>query len=249
MKVITLIFLCFSFVFLHPDGVEPIGSGTEEDPYQIEILENLLWVSTNSDSWDKYFFQINNIDASDTENWNGGEGFSPIGNIDIVFSGHYDGNDHTISYLTIDRPGVFNQAFLGRIMDGSVENLNLSICNINGSANVGILIGYSYNSMISGCSASGTVIGSVNTGGLAGITEYSSVQECSFEGSVTGTEFVGGLIGQFFQSYITGSYTSGSVEAFNFMGGFLGLAFSSEIDNCYSHCSIAGDFDVGGLVG
>ena len=32
---------------------QPSGTGTEEDPYQVMILNHLLWISENSDSWDK----------------------------------------------------------------------------------------------------------------------------------------------------------------------------------------------------
>jgi hypothetical protein len=49
MKCLTLccfvLFTCNHFLFA--DGVLPIGSGTDADPYLIETLDNLLYLSTN----------------------------------------------------------------------------------------------------------------------------------------------------------------------------------------------------------
>ncbi len=81
------------------EGTEPLGSGTEADPYLIENLDNLLWLSTTEDVWDDnaYFLQNTDIDATDTQNWNIGNhdndpdtpdeemGFSPIGAINNCF--------------------------------------------------------------------------------------------------------------------------------------------------------------------
>ncbi len=69
----------------------------------MEILDNLLWVSTNNSSWSSHFIQIADIDASDTQNWGGGNGFSPIGNIDNNFTGTYNGQSFSITGLHIDR--------------------------------------------------------------------------------------------------------------------------------------------------
>ena len=60
---------------------KPDGDGTAENPYKIENLENLRWLSENEDDWDKHFAQTANIDATETDIWNDGKGFSPIGNI------------------------------------------------------------------------------------------------------------------------------------------------------------------------
>lgn len=81
MKSSKLAFIVFTLLVstcLSADGVEPVGSGTEADPYQVETLDNLLWISTNSGSWSSYFEQTADIDAAVTSGWNGGAGFSPF---------------------------------------------------------------------------------------------------------------------------------------------------------------------------
>ncbi len=54
------------------------GSGTGEDPYQIETVEQLQAIA-DMVNLDKHFILIADIDASETENWDNGKGFNPIG--------------------------------------------------------------------------------------------------------------------------------------------------------------------------
>ncbi|MFW3145321.1 MAG: hypothetical protein ACMUIE_00735, partial [Thermoplasmatota archaeon] len=53
------------------------GSGTLSDPYQISNVTQLQNMSSDLNA---HYILINNINASDTINWNGGLGFDPIGN-------------------------------------------------------------------------------------------------------------------------------------------------------------------------
>jgi len=66
-----ILVILLSFTGLFADGVQPAGSGTVADPYQVEILDNLLWITTTYTSWDKHYVQTADIDASDTQNWVG----------------------------------------------------------------------------------------------------------------------------------------------------------------------------------
>ncbi len=75
---------------------KPDGKGTEEYPYEISSLENLYWISQKPEKWDKHFEQTTNIDAFETETWNGGEGWEPIGKSGQQFTGTYNGNDNII---------------------------------------------------------------------------------------------------------------------------------------------------------
>jgi hypothetical protein len=62
LKLILMVTLLVSS-FAFADGIQPEGTGTEADPNQVATLDNLLWISTNSDSWDCWFLQTANIDA------------------------------------------------------------------------------------------------------------------------------------------------------------------------------------------
>ena len=76
------------------------GSGSASDPDQISNVTQLQVMST--DSYIHYAL-INDIDASETINWNGGDGFKPVGSIYQGFIGSLDGRNFTIANLFIDR--------------------------------------------------------------------------------------------------------------------------------------------------
>ena len=148
MRNYFIIFLIFVYSGLLADGVQPVGSGNETDPYQVETLDNLLWISTNPVSWDNYFVQTADISAADTQNWNNGEGFSPIGNIDTPFTGNFDGQQFLIIGLYINSPEEFNRGLFGKILDSTLENITTFCVNITGNFNAGGMVAHAYNSVI-----------------------------------------------------------------------------------------------------
>ncbi len=80
----------------------PSGTGTSGDPYLISSLSHLVWISDNSNHWDKYYKQTTDIDASASSDLNGGTGFMPIGtNATNYFSGIFDGRGFAIDGLGI----------------------------------------------------------------------------------------------------------------------------------------------------
>jgi len=89
------------------------GSGTLEDPYNISHIEGLNWISENPTSWNSHFIQTADIDASATSNWNNGEGFIPIGNETVIFTGHYNGQGNIIDGLTINSPTLNELGLFG----------------------------------------------------------------------------------------------------------------------------------------
>ncbi len=97
---------------LQINSTSPSGSGTSGDPYAISSVANLSWLSQNSANWASYFGQSENIDLSITQYWDdsdddadgdlyndpndatsagNNEGFKPIGNTSVKFTGSYDG--------------------------------------------------------------------------------------------------------------------------------------------------------------
>ena len=57
-------------------GFSGSGSGTQADPYQIT---NATQLQEMQDDLDAHYVLANDIDCSDTVNWNSGAGFEPIG--------------------------------------------------------------------------------------------------------------------------------------------------------------------------
>ncbi len=250
-KLVILLVL-ISFAGLFADGTQPTGLGTEAEPYQIASLDNLLWVSTNDTSWSSHFIQIADIDATDTQNWNSGAGFFPIGNTSLSFGGEYDGAGYTINNLYINRPDTNDIGLFGLINSGEVNNLGIVNADITGDYHVGYLVGISHlYSTISNCYSNGSVNGYGNVGGLVGVnTFFSSISSSYSAGSVSGNYDVGGLVGtNTNSSIITSCYSSSNVIGTYDVGGLVGSNAYSSINNSYSSGSVSGGSSLGGLVG
>ena len=209
------------------EQIIPHGDGNETNPYMIATLENLFWLSTTSEVWDKHFIQIANIDASASSAWNDGDGMWPVGNtVNESFTGNYDGNGYTISSLTCSHSGWVNVGMFG-IVDGSeIKDLTLSSLNIEGNTCTGALIGKASNATISNVEVSGTITGLGDyTGGLIGYSEANDISN-----SICTATSVSGLS--------------------HHVGGFIGYNKNSSVDNCYSTATVIGGADnVGGFIG
>lgn len=243
------------FVFnLFADGVLPIGVGTEADPYQVASLDNLLWISTNSDSWDSNFIQTADIDATDTQTWNDGAGFMPIGNSEDSFSGIYDGFDNEIIGLYINRPSSNNQGLFTGIGNATIRNLGVVNANITGKEYIGILAGMIGGSDIINCYCSGSVAGEGRIGSLAGSALiFVNITNCCSLGSATGESRIGGLVGEtlspcMIENSFSETIVTGYGNEIGMMGGLVG-SNGSDINACYSTGNVNGIAGVGGLVG
>ena len=254
MKFFIFFLILISISLLFADGVQPVGLGTETEPYQIATLDNLLWVSTNSSSWDKYFSQTADIDASDTQNWNGGEGWSPIGNSTVKFSGNYNGQKNSIDGLYINRPTFDNVGLMGNINSHAII-LNVRVMNayICGNNNVGAICGLSNSgNEIRKCASSGDIISNHNAvGGIVGkATNNTTITECYSSCNIQGTYYyAGGLVGELTISTIENCFSNNQVYGYCYVGGFVGLNEYSTIENCYSKSNIFGSAYIGGFAG
>jgi len=222
------------------EAAEPEGSGTSGEPYLIATLANLRWMSEDADNTElgKHFKQTADIDASDTDLWNDGKGFEPIGSYKDTtdptwkeFQGTYDGQGYTISNLTINRPTEDIYGLFGRIRNSTLRNIKIRDVNVHGSNYVGALSGVMWNSSsIENCSSTGNIHASGDyVGGLVGdaggtstnITDsYSNVNIYISRTSGT-SQFIGGLVGYFYIGNITSSFATGDVFGFIESGSFL----------------------------
>jgi len=245
--------LFFISTQLLADGTQPAGSGTETDPYQVETLDNLLWMSTNTISWDKYFTQNTDIDASATQNWNNGEGFSPIGiDSDDPFTGSYYGKEHLITGLHIVLPDNDCIGFFGCTDGAAISHLGLENIDVTGYQGVGGLVGWNDNSEILNCYVTGNLLGEQEVGGLVGYNHFSTITHSHTIINIigNGNNAVGGLVGfNNDASTISNCYSVSNLSGNDDIGGIVGMNIYSTIQNCYSECTITGHDCLGGLVG
>ena len=215
------------------------GDGSSGNPYQIATLNNLYWITQNASEWDKYYIQTADIDASGTSAWDGGAGFSPIGNGTTNFTGSYDGDGHTISDLSIDRSSIDYTGLFGYTSGGTIQNLGVTTVNITGNNFSGGLIGRNY-STVSNCYSTGSVSGSVSTGGLLGFHTTSNVSDCYSTCSVSGSTYVGGMVGYVDGGAVINCYCTGIVSGSSSVGGFIGNRDSGSVTDCFWDTATSG---------
>lgn len=245
----------------------PSGSGTESDPYLIQTLTNLVWLSKSPDQWDKYFKQTAQIDASESGGWESGYGWSPIGTDSIPFTGSYDGGGHAIVGLTISRPGLSSCGFFGRVSGESyLKNINLTNAKVKGFRYIGTLAGRAESSTIISCTSTSTYCSSDNAlsssmvwiGGLVGYSSTNNYKNCFFSGTVTADtagDLVGGMIGRSSNDSVIDCKVIPSITMSDFdgsVGGLIGEMNWGFVSRCTTECAIDINEDwinIGGLVG
>jgi hypothetical protein len=212
------------------------------------------------DYLDGWFELGGDINAYDTQNWNGGAGFEPIGDGNNPFTGLFNGRGHTITGLFINRPSTEPVGLFAFISGGAeIENVGLINANVTGYHDVGTLVGMSNGSTVSKCWSSGNVkgieSGGVNSrvGGLVGCnTGGASILECFSSVDVTsGAWQIGGLSGyNGHGSFVMDCYATGHVTGLSKVGGLVGDNCYPEggyVKRCYSVGKVTGTG--GGLIG
>lgn len=241
---------------------------------QLQCVANM---STAPDRDDDYVV-TQDIDASNTSNWNGGLGFKPIAN-GTTFIGTFDGGGHTISGLFIQRAaerqvGLFSVVgAAGEVTDtnlvgvdvtgeedtgslvgdneGTVSNSTAAGAVSGDDDKVGGLVGYNDDGSVTGSEADVAVAGNSEVGGLVGWND-GSVSQSLADGGVTGGPDTGGLVGDN-DGTISASQANGSVEGTGTGSEIAGLA--GENRGSISRSRATGDVtapdmdDVAGLVG
>lgn len=230
------------------------GQGTEASPYLIKTAADLASVSdwvNNGTLTTEYLQLANDIVCSSLSD------FTPIGNSNSnSFKGTFDGNNKTISSLTINSEetggyvGLFGIVGNEDVSDAKIEKLTLSNCSFNGGEYVGGIVGEMVNGTIENCVLSScTVKGgdsfNLYAGGIAGQVKNGTISTCAFNsGLVDGstaysgapsTAYAGGIVGYI---YSTNSVTVSSCTV-----------SSTNVKSVTSGEDGAYNIYVGGLVG
>ena len=202
-------------------------------------------------------------DSGDTY-WNNGAGWLPIAgtqNIDANdgFQATFEGNDHTISNLFINREYDVSDYYAGYRIglfgaageDAVIRNLNLTDVDVTGDEEVGGLVGINLGD-IDIVSVTGSVSGaSIDVGGLVGFSWRGSVLDSSFDGDVSGrASHIGGLVGAN-GATIRYSSAAGTVSGSSSNVGGLAGSNTGTIAASFATNSVTANSAlwVGGLVG
>ena len=229
------------------------GSGTEEDPYVISTPYDLSSIGKYPDDWNKHFIVINDINMATVAP----EDFHLIApTFGIDFVGTFDGKNHCISNLTLERNLVGQNTSLAlfcQIYDqGVVKNIILKDPDFsNLGPKTGAITGYN-KGVIENCHVIGGNISGVEyVGGIAAIGWDGNILRSSSTANVygsSGNSCSGGILGiNAGGNQISNCYASGSVESNGKSGGLVGKNDNADIQNCYSCAYVQGSTN-GGLV-
>lgn len=255
-----------------PGGMS--GEGTEGNPCQITTIEQLDSVRdelgmhydlmnnldfSNCDDWESCPFSSGDYDTWKTTDWDGGDGWTPIGDSTTSFTGTFDGTGHKIDNLFVDRSATTNVGLFGKVgVSGSevgaeVNNIGVENVSINGDARVAGLVGHNFGT-ISNSYSKGSVTGAdTHVGCLVGRNRSpGTILDSHSNCEVNGDNSVGGLAGSSSHSgvSISNSHAKGPVSGNERVGGLVGSVYFGSVSNSYSTGSVTGsDSRVGGFVG
>ena len=234
-----------------------LGDGTEDNPYQIQTVDQLKAVA---DDLDAHYILVADLDLGGNE----GNQWTPIGSFDpyAPFTGTFDGGGHTISGLYVnsdDDAGLFGVVGLsGEETEAEVKNLHVdgyvsATMDQAASFYVGGITGFAGKGVeITDCSFSGTVkaasevSANAYAGGVVGYS-FGTISGCEVVDSAAGaskisassakTVYAGGVAGCAYGVEVTNSSFSGTVEAEStskkvYAGGISGYLYTGEATGC-----------------
>ena len=187
--------------------------------YEIDSAAKLQWAKDSGAMSDNYKLTANISMSGCT--WTSG-----IGSSGSPYAGTFDGNNKTISNLTVNNTGGSQGIALIDFMTGSVSDLTLASPSVTGISNyVAALVGDLRS-----------------TGTVSNIT-LTSV-------SISGGQISGGAIGQVQSgATVTALTVSGSMSATSGSGGGVFGTVAGTVSNVTSSVNVTGDFNLGGLAG
>ncbi|MCR4918465.1 MAG: hypothetical protein K5928_01430, partial [Prevotella sp.] len=219
------------------------GNGTQAAPYQIataQHLANLAWLVNNMSSYRSLYYELTadielNKDVLNEERALNvaGAPWTPIGSRYAAFSGHFNGNGHSVKglyiYSTQEYTGLFGYA-----SNAVIENVGTVDGYIYGCCRTGAIAGCVTNTTIQNCFNSNTMYSKSSL--LAGILGHS-------EGSTKVVAcYNSGIV------YGYGQYCGSHGRNGNCVGGIVGAVDQGgSVSYCYNTGSVyCGAYGAGG---
>ena len=244
-----------------------VGDGSQGNPYVIN----------NIDDWDAFHYMVLNHaymeDSSGGRTEVGTDAFkgkyvrldadipvcNTIGESGKVlsytakyeFTGTFDGNGHTVTYVTYDMNSDEKAAF-GYANGATVKNLTVNGF-VAGSWGIGGIFGHAENCTAENCVNNAEIYNNAPyTGGIAGYSANTSFINCTNNGKITGLqEQVGGIAGHAEGGTINGCVNNGTVyTGYQKCGGIAGYATNGNFNRCTNNAGVTAAYNyAGGVVG
>lgn len=223
------------------------GEGTAENPFIISNADELKAVSetVNNTEINQIFGHAHYRQAADIDleniswtpiglGYDGEDGKGAYNCNTRMFFGVYDGNQHTIYNLNVDKNWIASGLF-GCVRSNEAEVCNLVVYGniISDSDSGGITGGLHYEAKITNCAFIGDVNGNLSVGGIAGyINGGASIINCYHNGNVTGGNNIGGIVGEISFNQYADDNASARVENCYHTDGEITIGNCALINNC-----------------
>ena len=253
-------------------GIALLAMGGADTPFQIASAAQLAELAQYVNAGDATFVSAHYV-LTDDVNLSAYGNWTPIGTEDHPFEGVFDGQNHVVTGLKIDRSQGECQGLFGYVSGtddahkAQIKNVAVRDAQIRARAEVGAVVGrygqftQGFVEPLENCAmiggtiqgTSGSMGQSCFVGGIVG-RACGEIQRCYATGDIIGADNAreyGGIVGESFKT-VNACYWTGRLSALgsyaNDFGGIVGNAYDA-VTNCYTTGDITGSLNNAGMLG
>ena len=253
-------------------GIALLALGEPDTPFQIatgaQLAEMAQYVNRGDAAFvSAHYVMTDDVNLSAYSNW------TPIGTEDQPFMGVFDGQNHVVTGLKIDRAGEGTQGLFGYVSGtddehkAQLKNIVVQDAQIRARYDVGAVVGRygkftaGYVEPLENCAMVGGEIQGTSdssgqsscVGGVVG-RAFGEIQRCYATGNIIGANNAreyGGIVGESFKT-VNACYWTGNLSGMgSYANDFGGIAGTSRgaVTNCYTTGDITGSLNDAGVFG
>ena len=252
-------------------GIALLAMGGADTPFQIAGAAQLAELAQYVNAGDATFVSAHYV-LTDDVNLSAYGNWTPIGTEDQPFMGVFDGQNHVVTGLKIDRAGEGYQGLFGYVSGldnehkAQIKNVAVRDVQIRAWTEVGAVVGrygqftQGFVEPLENCAMIGGTIQGTSSmgqssfvGGIVG-RACGEIQRCYATGNIIGADNAieyGGIVGESFKT-VNACYSTGSLSALGSyaddFGGIVGTA-RGAVTNCYTTGDITGSLNNAGTLG
>ena len=252
-------------------GIALLAMGGADTPFQIASAAQLAELAQYVNAGDATFVSAHYV-LTDDVNLSAYGNWTPIGTINQPFAGVFDGQNHVVTGLKIDRSQGECQGLFGYVSGtddahkAQIKNVAVQDAQIRAWTEVGAVVGRygrftaGYVEPLENCAMiGGTIQGtssmgqSSSVGGIVG-RACGEIQRCYATGNIIGADNAieyGGIVGETYKA-VNACYWTGRLSALgSYADDFGGIAGTARgaVTNCYTTGDITGSLNNAGTLG
>ncbi len=256
-------------------GIALLAMGGADTPFQIAGAAQLAELAQYVNAGDATFVSAHYV-LTDDVNLSAYGNWTPIGTEDHPFEGVFDGQNHVVTGLKIDRSQGVCQGLFGYVSGtddahkAQIKNVAVRDAQIRARTEVGAVVGrygqftQGFVEPLENCAMIGGTIQGTSSmgqsscvGGIVG-RACGEIQRCYATGNIIGADNAieyGGIVGETYKA-VKACYWTGRLSALgSYADDFGGIAGSARgaVTNCYTTGDITGSLDnaatLGSIVG